>query len=354
MSVYTAKLAQFFNFYLIASSLLFIHLSCEANDAFIWQHHQLTSQPSLRGSAISGDTLWVTGTDNTVFTSVDGGKSWQDRSVKTIQATDFRDIAVFDAKTAIVMGVGNGQNSALYLTENAGETWQLLHQNQAAEGFYDSIAFWDRENGLLLGDPVDGFYVIERTVDGGKTWQRIEKNKLPEPLTSEAAFAASGNTLIVGENGQAWFTTGGWSASLYYSADFGKSWQRFDVPIFKNSATAGGYGLARNQLGDIFVLGGDYLKRDGRYTNMAKWSNGQFYSVPSGDFGLRTAMGCSHKICISTGKLANDISYDQGLSWQGLLNTHKEGDAGFYTLAQQHGLFLFAGANGHIAVLKSH
>ncbi|MBL4908835.1 MAG: hypothetical protein JKX78_02240, partial [Alteromonadaceae bacterium] len=62
-----------------------------------WHNIQLPKQASLRGSAIMGNSLWVSGTNNTVFVSQDGGKTWQDKSPQLPLAitlnTDYRDIA---------------------------------------------------------------------------------------------------------------------------------------------------------------------------------------------------------------------------------------------------------------------
>lgn len=323
-----------------------------ANTQLNWQHVNIPSQPSLRGSAIAGDSLWVTGTNNSVWVSQDGGKNWQNRSVKNELVTDFRDIEVFDSQTAIVMGVGEGKQSILYKTTDGGKQWETLLKNTDKTGFFDSIAFWDPLNGLLMGDPVDGYYVIKRTEDGGKTWQRTTKNNLPKILKTEMAFAASGNTLIVGKVNQAWLTTGGQSASVYYSQNSGKTWQRQNVPIYKDTKTAGGYGLALNKHDEIFVVGGDYHQRDKAYPNMAFLNkNNQWQSVSTGQRGLRSAMSCEKIACITTGKKGNDISFDQGKTWQPLPNS-KLNAQGYFTLASSNNRFLFAGENGKVAILS--
>jgi photosystem II stability/assembly factor-like uncharacterized protein len=316
-----------------------------------WQHTTLPNTPSLRGSAIIGDSLWVSGSNNAVFVSQDAGKTWVDKSVKTLLKTDFRDIALFDSKTAIVMGVGSGDQSVLYKTVDGGNSWQLLYQNKDRAGFFDSIAFWDRNNGLLMGDPVDGFYVIKKTTDGGKTWRRIKIVNLPKFINKEAAFAASGNTLVVGEKGKAWLTTGGFSASVYSSDDFGETWQRAAVPLFSVTQTAGGYGLALNHQQQIFVVGGDYQQRSMSYPNIATLKNEQWQPVSTGQHGLRSAMSCQGNICIATGKTSSDISYNAGKNWQVLANSHaKKDDKGFYTLASDGMMFLAAGADGKVGV----
>lgn len=318
-----------------------------------WQHHQMLGEPSLRGAAILNHSLWVTGSNNSVFVSQDGGKTWLDKSVNSTIKTDFRDIALFDPQTAIVMGVGNGQSSLLYKTIDGGDNWQLLYQNTDEQGFFDSIGFWDRKKGLLLGDPVNGYYVVKKTEDGGKTWRRIAENKLPKMFLNEAAFAASGNTLITGENGKAYITTGGFSASVYISNDYGETWQRHAVPLYQETQNAGGYGLALNHLGQPFVLGGDYEQRPKKYSNMARLLKGSWQKVASGENGLRTAMSCQGNICISTGKTGSDISFNAGNHWQKFpIQQSSKEEKGFYTIASHKFIFLAAGIDGQVGVLS--
>ncbi|MFT5758374.1 MAG: photosystem II stability/assembly factor-like uncharacterized protein [Alteromonadaceae bacterium] len=318
-----------------------------------WQLKTMEGTPSLRGSAIIKNSLWVTGSNNAVFVSQDGGVTWLNKSINSKIKTDFRDIELFNNNTAIVMGIGSGEQSVLFKTIDGGDHWQLLYQNIHAEGFYDSIAFWDEDIGLLMGDPIDGYYDIQKTIDGGKTWRRIKENKLPKFLDNESAFAASGNTLIVGKGGNAWLTTGGFSASVYKSSDFGETWQRDNVPLLANYQTAGGYGLALNAQEQLFVVGGDYLQRPGKYQNIATFSNNKWQSVNSGQQGLRTAMSCLQNTCIATGKTSSDISFDDGKTWQIFAEQQVNIiDQGFYTLASDQQLFLAAGADGKVGILR--
>jgi len=120
-----------------------------------WQLKTMVGAPSLRGSAIIESSLWVTGSNNAVFVSQDGGITWQDRSVISSIKTGFRDIELFDKNTAIVMGIGSGEQSVLFKTIDGGHSWQKLYQNKHPQGFFDSIAFWDKNTGLLMGDPID-------------------------------------------------------------------------------------------------------------------------------------------------------------------------------------------------------
>lgn len=317
-----------------------------AHPAPQWQGSQLEREVSLRGSAVGEASLWVTGTDNAVFKSLDGGESWQDVSVSGQPVTDFRDIEVFDDRTAIVMGVGTGSESRLYLTEDGGTHWQLLYDNPDPAGFFDSIAFWNRNEGMLLGDPVDGYYVVMVTRDGGRSWTRVERDRLPPLAENEAAFAASGNTLIAGKAGEAWFTTGGFAASVYATTDFGQTWVRLPVPLHTDTATAGGYALGQNRQGQVFVMGGDFQNRPGKYPNLAASGDQGWGSVNTGQRGLRTAMACAERLCVISGKTGSDVSFDHGVTWQPMAGE------GYYTLSVGKETILAAGHDGRVATLS--
>ncbi|PKI17305.1 oxidoreductase [Colwellia sp. 12G3] len=321
-----------------------------------WAYSTIPNKASLRGTAIKQDSYWVTGSNNSIFVSQDAGNTWQDKSISIALKRDFRDIELFDNHTAIIMGAGTGALSTLYKTTDGGNHWQLLYQNRDKLGFFNAIAFWNQQQGLLIGDPVDGYYVIKKTTDGGKTFRRIAKKNIPSLQSKEAAFAASGNSIIVGNNGKAWIATGGFSASVYESNDYGETWQRNSVPLYQDTQTSGGYGVALNHLEQPFVIGGDYLQRQSEYANMARLSNGQWQSVKTGSIGLRTAMSCQAWICLTTGKTATDISYDAGNTWQALVSNQpsKTGkfDQGFYSLASDDSVFLAAGAEGKVGVLS--
>ncbi|WP_281555944.1 YCF48-related protein [Thalassomonas sp. RHCl1] len=309
-----------------------------------WQIRELPVKASLRSSAATAKSLWVAGTKNRVYISKNNGKTWSDISPKLARQHDFRDIAVLNETTAIIMSAGEGSQSKLLITRDQGKSWQLLRENRHEKGFYDSIAFIDEQTGFLLGDPVGGHFVIEHTRDQGKSWQRIDPTRLPAIQENEIAFAASGNTLIAAGTKDIWFATGGLSAFAYHSNDLGASWQKQPLPLHQTTKTAGPYALAVNNKNQLFALGGDYLKRGGAYRNIAALKQGQWQSLDSGQNGLRTAMNCIKNICLATGKLSTDISYDHGQSWQQFSRQ------GFYTLAGNGRTILAAGAEGKVAI----
>ncbi|WDE12684.1 WD40/YVTN/BNR-like repeat-containing protein [Thalassomonas haliotis] len=319
-------------------------LPLSAKQASGWQIRELPVKASLRSSAATAQSLWVAGSKNRVYISKNNGKTWSDISPPLTTEHDFRDIAVLNENTAIIMSAGEGSQSKLFITRDQGKSWQLLRENHHKQGFYDSIAFINEQTGFLLGDPVDGHFVIEHTRDQGKSWQRVNPEHLPAIQENEIAFAASGNTLLADKNKEIWFTTGGLSAFVYHSKDLGASWQKQPLPLYQKTKTAGPYALAFNSQNRLFALGGDYLQRDGVYQNIAALKQGEWQSLNSGQNGLRTAMRCIKNICLATGKLSTDISYDHGHSWQLFAKQ------GFYTLAGTSQSILAAGAEGKVAV----
>ncbi|GGO65625.1 WD40/YVTN/BNR-like repeat-containing protein [Bowmanella pacifica] len=327
-------------------ALSVLTLLCSAKvSALDWKVQSLPEAPSLRASSADFGQLWVAGTQGQVYKSLDAGDTWQAVAISSEAEGDIRDLQQFADGSVLAMTVGPGQSSRLYRSTDGGLDWQLWLQNEQAEGFFNSIDFWDQEHGLLLGDPVDGFYVVMKTSDGGKTWRRIPKQQLPVMLDKEAAFAASGNTLKIQDKNNVWIATGGFSASAYHSDDAGERWQRIALPIHRQGQTGGAYAIGLNGKNEVFVLGGDFQDRPGKYPNLAKLTAQGAKVIQAGERGLRTAMACINAICLATGKTGTDISYDHGASWQAF------SEQGFYTLAANEQSFLGAGHDGRVGTL---
>ena len=194
-----------------------------------------------------------------------------------------------------------------------------------------------------MGDPISDQFMIMTTKDGGESWQ--SQTNVPKLEQKEAAFAASGQTLIINRE-MVWFTSGGLQASVYQSRDRGHHWQKQAVPLYKGTQTAGGYSLATNSQGRLFVMGGDYLQRDGLYNNLATLNHLHWQAIATSQNGLRTSLACVKDICIATGKLSSDISVDGGKTWRSYSTS------GFYTLAHSRQAILGGGAKGKVGILK--
>src|SRR5215213_6601693 len=144
----------------------------------------------LRGlSAVSSQVAWASGSAGTVLRTVNGGGSWQQVGPPETSDLQFRDIEAFDAHHAVILAIGPGESSRVYVTSDGGASWRETFRNT------DPNAFYDRGHGLALSDPVDGKFRILSTSDGGRSWSVLPSDGMPAALEGEFAFAASGTCL---------------------------------------------------------------------------------------------------------------------------------------------------------------
>jgi photosystem II stability/assembly factor-like uncharacterized protein len=225
---------------------------------YAWQLTPTGSDARLRGvSAVSERIAWTSGSVGTVLRTVDGGSTWQNVSPPGTTLLQFRDIEAFDADHAVILSIGNGADSRVYVTSDAGRTWTLGFQNDDPNAFYDCMTFFDRKRGLALSDPVDGRFRIIATSDGGQSWHVVAAD-MPPALAGEFAFAASGQCLVSDHGRRAWFATGGGAqARVFRSDDRGESWQVNATPI-RSGPSAGIFALAFRDQQHGFAVGGDF------------------------------------------------------------------------------------------------
>ena len=79
-----------------------------------WQQQPLGTRADFRGlCAVSATVAWASGTGGTVVRTTDGGKSWDVIQVPGAEKLDFRDVDAFDARTASILSIGNGESSRI-------------------------------------------------------------------------------------------------------------------------------------------------------------------------------------------------------------------------------------------------
>ncbi len=177
--------------------------------SFSWQLRPTGTTSGLRGlSAVDDQVAWVSGSGGTVLRTLDGGATWQDVAPPDADAQAFRDVEAFTADHAVLLAIGPGDASRVYVTEDGGATWTMTFQNTDPAGFYDCMAFFDRHRGLVMGDPVGGKFQILSTDDGGRSWQLVPSSGMPDALPGEFGFAASGTCIEVAGGRDAWFGDG--------------------------------------------------------------------------------------------------------------------------------------------------
>jgi photosystem II stability/assembly factor-like uncharacterized protein len=300
-----------------------------------WVAQNSGTNVRLRGvSAASGRVAWASGAGGTYARTSDGGRTWRAGQVPGAAELDFRDVDAFDAETAYLLAIGEGERSRIYKTRDGGRTWALQFQNRRAAAFYDCMAFWDEKRGLAVSDPVEGRFLVVRTEDGGRTWKETEAAGMPRALEGEGGFAASGTCVAVGGKSEAWFGTGGPAGGrVFRSGDGGRTWSASPAPL-ANGKAAGVFSLSFWAGGAGVAVGGDYTKEQEPAANAALTRDGGRTWLAVGQGRPRGYRSCVALIrgsrgpsLIAVGPSGSDYSNDGGRTWSAL------GDKGFHAVS---------------------
>lgn len=254
-------------------TLLLVIFSVSANAQWIKQSVNATT--SFRGlSVVNEKVIWASGTGGTVIRTIDGGKKWDVIQVPDAAKLDFRDIEAFDANTAYILSIGNGESSRIYKTTDGGTTWKLQFKNTNEKAFFDAIACWDKKHCIAMSDPVDNKFVLINTTDGGTTWKPMDTTNMPATKDGEAAFAASGTCLITQGKHNVFIVSGGMDARVFRSNDRGKIWHVTDTPIIKGTSGSGIFSIAMRDSKNGVIVGGNYEKPAEQSSNIAYTNDG--------------------------------------------------------------------------------
>jgi photosystem II stability/assembly factor-like uncharacterized protein len=315
-----------------------------------WQPTPTGTNAQLRGlSAVSRQVAWASGARGTVLRTVDGGRSWQQVGPPDAATLDFRDIEAFDARTAVALSIGEGEDSRIYRTADGGRTWTEGFRNTDPAAFYNCVAFFDARHGLATGDPVAGRFNVLSTSDGGRSWTHLPGSAA---LDGEYQFSASGQCVTVAGSRDAWLATGGSSvARVLHSTDRGRTWTASETPL-ASSESAGVFATAFRTPHTGIAIGGDYaaptngadalaLTRDGGRT----WREPA--TAPAGYRSGVTYHPNLSNVVIAVGPTGSDVSLDGGRNWRQFY------DGSFDTVdCGRDGACWASGAAGAVGVLR--
>ncbi|GIF51281.1 photosystem II stability/assembly factor-like uncharacterized protein [Asanoa ferruginea] len=316
-----------------------------------WDLSPTGSTARLRGlSVVSAGTVWASGSQGTVLRTVNGGRTWESVGPPDTATLEFRDIEAFDARRAVALSIGTGEDSRVYRTADGGRTWTEAFRNTDPAAFYDCLTFLDERHGLALSDPVDGKFRILATNDAGRSWSVVSPAGMPAALPGEFAFAASG-TCLVSAGGRAYFATGGGAtARVFRSDDLGRTWKATDSPI-PSGPSAGIYSLAFRDRDHGVAVGGDYAVPDAAPSGAAITGDGGRTWRPAsrepGEYRSGAAWMTRLGPVLAVGPTGSDVSYDGGRHWSLF-------DSGSFDAVECAGLAVCyaSGEQGRIARLR--
>lgn len=299
---------------------------------------------SFRGIATYGNqTVWLSGSKGTVGYSTNQGQQWHWVNPSGYEEFDFRDIAVFSNKEALVMS--SGTPTVILRTTDAGRSWVEVYRDERPSIFLNAISFEGRV-GYALGDPIGGLFQLFRTTDRGKSWVDVSQGMVLFADEGEVAFAASGSSIQL-HKGVLYIGTGGRYSSFFAYNPKALRVDKYDCPILSGKASTGIFAIDFWDSKYGIAVGGDYM-RDQENGNNILFTNdgGVTWTKPQSPVsGYRSDVQyITERVVLATGTSGTDISRDGGLNWQ------KISDKSFNALAKSKNnkVIYLAGSDGDV------
>jgi photosystem II stability/assembly factor-like uncharacterized protein len=272
--------------------------------------------PDANGARVA--VVWSSGSNGVILKSLDDGKTWQRLHVKDGDELDFRGIVGFNASTAYLMSIGEGEKSRIYKTTDGGKTWNLQYSDNRKEFFLDTIACRSEKECFALGDPINGKFLVLKTIDG-EHWNPLPTDNMPPALGSEGAFAASNSCLTLSGDKEVFFATGGPAARVFHSTDSGLTWTAARTPVLQGNPSSGAFSLGFDGDKHLIALGGDYKEPDNPDRVSAYSMDGGLTWQLAGrqPSGFRSAVAHVHEgYWVAIGPTGEDITNDGGIHWK--------------------------------------
>ncbi|WP_237536457.1 oxidoreductase, partial [Streptomyces sp. SID5785] len=287
-----------------------------------WRLTDTGTDARFRGlAAVDRSTAWVAGTGGTILRTTDGGGHWRDVSPAAASGLELRDIEAFDARRAVALAIGEGEDSRIFRTQDGGATWTESFRNPDPKAFYDCVTFFDHRNGLAMSDPVDGRFRILSTRDGGRSWRVLPAAGMPAAQTGEAGFAASGQCLVTSGRSDVWLATGGGAhARVLHSRDRGLTWTARQAPVPAGDPARGVFGLAFRDRAHGIAVGGDYRPEQASPQAAAVTGDGgrTWTAAARPPSAYRSGVAWlphSRRAALAVGPTGTDLTTDAGRTW---------------------------------------
>ncbi|EFQ34491.1 oxidoreductase [Colletotrichum graminicola] len=288
-----------------------------------WEILPTGSAQQFRGlSPVSDKIAWVSGTGGTVLRTVDGGAPWESVGPELTGADielQFRDVQAFSAEKAIILSIGEGADSRIYITTNGGGSWTQTFSNAEPTAFYNCVDFENEERGIAVSDPVDGKFRLIETVDGGDSWHAVDLSGMAPALQGEFGFAASGTCMSTAA-GRWYVASGGVDPGRVLRSPDGHHWEA-SASVIAGGASAGVFSVRFRDAYQGIATGGDFNVANGSAHTSAWPDNGGETWTASEVFpgGYRSGASWAPGLCgvaVAVGPSGSDITFDGGRTWK--------------------------------------
>lgn len=311
-----------------------------------------TDTLSIRAIEVWNDTTVWFGSDQGIVGVISGGKPKLAQLNYNDTLLAVRSIA---RNSNSVFLLNAGSPAVLYKSFFNGREVEFMTEVYTENNpttFYDAMSFTDEMRGVAVGDPTDGCMSVLLTTNGGLSWRKVSCNMMPPTLPGEAGYAASNTTVkVIGD--EIWLVSGGTVARVFYSPDFGESWEVFSTPIIAGKAMQGIYSVDFYNQKRGIIFGGDWGEKSNNSTNKAITTDGgrTWETVNGGSNpGYRSCVqffpDSDAREIIAVGSEGIDYSSDGGFNWK------KLSDEGFYTIRFINAQTAFAAGRGRISIMR--
>jgi photosystem II stability/assembly factor-like uncharacterized protein len=322
-----------------SSVILSLVLLISTNALAQWELQKSGSTANLRGiHAVSASIAWASGADGTILRTENGGVDWQRCATPPgAEKLDFRGVWAWDAKSAMVLSSGPGEQSRVYETKDSCSHWTEMVRNSDKDGFWDAMTFQagdfgmlgDQRTGVLIGDPVHNhFYTM--TMIFGHGWFNDDASCVARP--GEAAFAASNTSAFVFGSRRYIIVTGGTAgprallSPLLANRDTAQGCLDVTLPLASGAESAGAFSVFFSDAQHGVTVGGDYKQPEQTAGTAAFTTDGgrHWTAATKPPHGYRSTVTwyADGKVWIAVGTNGSDISRDGGKTWQALDNAN--------------------------------
>lgn len=311
----------------------------------------ILGKASFRGVAVANDIAVVAGSGGQAYLANLNKKKWTRLNVTSDDNIEFRDVEILDGNTILLMSAGEGKASKIFKSNDAGKSWKMVFENQHEKAFFNGFDFWDNKHGVLISDPIDDKLYLLETKDGGETWQRLQSPILPQLNKNEYGFAASGTGIKCFAIGELRVATGGATARVFSSSNYGKKWTIEKPSIIQGGDSKGIFSIDYLDSKTGIAVGGNYQADTYTGDNLCLYQNKKWLK-PKGAEVLQYASCAQYlnqNMVLATGTSGTAISNDGGANWNYLPKIEPYHAISYDT---ENNIGLLSGGNGRTQWFK--